>query len=266
MEEKSGHNHLKRTITTIAFSQEKVSEKTRNIYSKVIEHSKCINEGNFTQISAEDLEFLFDQYDTAFFSGLLRKLLESEKGGTLNFTLSKRMTKAGGKTKFFKKQTKIGNKLHEEPIYEISIAITLLFHTFSDINRNITINGIVCNDRLEALQRIFEHEVIHLVELLVWRKSSCSAPHFKTLVKSIFAHTETTHQLVTQQERAIVKYGINIGDKVEFQYKNAKYIGIVNRITKRATVLVEHEDGRLYSDKKRYVKFYIPLSMLKKVS
>lgn len=175
------------------------------------------------------------------------------------------MTKAGGKTKLSRKIIKIDQKTREETIYEISIAITLLFQTFLDVKRTIIINGIVCNDRLEALQRIFEHELIHLLELLVWKKSSCSATNFKNLARQIFAHTETTHQLVTQSERALKKYGIKIGDKVEFVFKNTTYTGIVNRITKRATILVEHSEGRRYSDKKKYVKFYIPLSKLKKI-
>jgi bifunctional DNA-binding transcriptional regulator/antitoxin component of YhaV-PrlF toxin-antitoxin module len=84
-------------------------------------------------------------------------------------------------------------------------------------------------------------------------------------MRQIFAHTETTHQLITHPERALKRYGIKIGDKVEFMYKNSTYTGIVNRITKRATVLVEHSDRRLYTDQKNYLKYYIPLSKLKKI-
>ena len=36
----------------------------------------------------------------------------------------------------------------------------------------------------------------------------------------------------------------------------------MNRITKRATVLVEDPQGILYSDGKHYKAFYIPLPML----
>jgi len=256
---------MKQLITEIVLSPEEVTEKTRKIYSKLIDNSDDIKEGNFARLSVKDLEFLFDQYDREFFTGQLRKVLESEKHTELLFTLSKRMTNAGGKTKFFKKTIKMDQVTREEVIYEISIAISLLFQTFLDVKRTIIVNGIVCSDRLEALQRIFEHELIHLLEFLVWNKSSCYETNFKNLVKQIFAHTETTHQLITQPERALKKYGIKIGDKVEFVFKNTLYIGIVNRITKRATILVENSNGRLYSDKKRYLKFYIPLSKLKKV-
>lgn len=257
--------HREQSITITEYSPEEVSEKTRKIYSKIIETSEHIKKGNFTHVSIEDLEVLFDLYDGAFFSGQLRKLIDLQKNTQLVFTLSKRMTQAGGKIKLSREIIKTDEEIQEEVIYEIRIATTLLFQTFQDVKRTITINGIVCNDRLEALQRIFEHELIHLLEFIVWKKSSCSATNFKNLTRQIFAHTETIHHLVTQTECALKKYGIKIGDIVEFMFRNTAYTGIVNRITKRATVLVEHPDGRLYSDNKQYLKFYIPLSKLKKI-
>ncbi len=120
------------------------------------------------------------------------------------------MTKAGGKTKYFKKTKREGTELHVEITYEISIASTLLYQTFWDVKRTITVNGIVCHDRLEALQRIFEHELIHFIEIFLWKKSSCSAQQFKRLVRQIFGHSETTHQLITQTERAMKKFGIKV--------------------------------------------------------
>ena len=44
----------------------------------------------------------------------------------------------------------------------------------------------------------------------------------------------------------------------------ARHVGVVNRITRRATILVESDAGTAYSDGKRYLKFYIPLTMLAK--
>jgi hypothetical protein len=40
--------------------------------------------------------------------------------------------------------------------------------------------------------------------------------------------------------------------------------GRVNRITRRATVLVPAPTGELFSDGKRYLRFYVPLEQLKK--
>ena len=88
---------------------------------------------------------------------------------------------------------------------------------------------------------------------------------FKGLVWNFFAHTQTRHDLVTQQERARAKFDVRIGDRVAFTFDGTRHVGVVNRITRRATVLVECGDGELYRDGKRYIKFYIPLPILEKV-
>ncbi len=258
-------DQLKRFINDLVFQPEEILENTTTIYSQVINNPKYINEGNFTKINPDVLGFLFKQYDSEFFGGLLKNAIDHENRCHLVFTFSQRMTKAGGKTKYSKKTMRTGNKRYVVTTFEISISSTLLYQSFRDVKRTITVNGIVCQDRLEALQRIFEHELIHFIEIFLWKKSSCSAHQFKRLVRHIFGHNETTHQLITQTERALNKFGIKIGSTVEFSHDGENYRGIVNRITKRATILVKHKDGSRYSDNKRYLKFYIPLSMLKKI-
>ena len=57
-----------------------------------------------------------------------------------------------------------------------------------------------------------------------------------------------------------------VGDRVTFLFEGVRHVGVVNRITRRATVLVESPAGTAYSDGKRYVKFYIPLPMLEKAT
>ena len=96
--------------------------------------------------------------------------------------------------------------------------------------------------------------------------SSCSADRFRNLVWNYFTHPETRHDLVTQQERAKTKFDIHVGDRVAFEFEGTKHIGIINRITRRATVLVESPNGVAYGDGKKYLKFYIPLPMLTKVT
>jgi hypothetical protein len=146
--------------------------------------------------------------------------------------------------------------------YEIAISAYLLFHTFRGEERTIRVSGIVCYDRLQALQRVFEHELIHLVEMLAWGDSACSGQRFQALAFKFFRHTDHRHELITPYERAVVQYGIRPGDRVAFQIDGVWHAGIVNRITKRATVLVENPRGQLFDDGRRYLKFYVPLRML----
>ena len=110
-----------------------------------------------------------------------------------------------------------------------------------------------------------EHEIVHLIEMLLWDKSSCAQARFHSISLRFFAHTENQHDLITPKERAIVKFGIKPGMAVMFRFDGVERQGIVNRINKRATVLVEDRRGQRYDDGKHYAKFYVPLRLLKAV-
>ena len=131
--------------------------------------------------------------------------------------------------------------------------------------RPIICSGITCADRLEALQRVMEHELVHLIEMLLWEKSSCAKPRFHSISLRFFGHSENRHQLITPKEKALVKFGIKPGVQVRFRFDGIEHTGVVNRVNKRATVLVEDRHGEQYSDGKRYAKFYVPVQMLNTV-
>ena len=90
----------------------------------------------------------------------------------------------------------------------------------------------------------------HLVEMLIWVKSSCSAHRFQSIANRFFGHTEHQHQLITPRERAFTKFGIKTGDRVSFRIDGQHHVGFVNRITKRATVLVEDKHGEPFFGRK----------------
>jgi len=52
---------------------------------------------------------------------------------------------------------------------------------------------------------------------------------------------------------------------VRFRFDGVERTGVVNRISKRATVLVEDGNGVPYSNGKRYAKFYVPVQILEAV-
>jgi len=62
-----------------------------------------------------------------------------------------------------------------------------------------------------------------------------------------------------------VKFGIRPGMAARFTFEGVKRTGIVNRISKRATVLVEDREGQRYSNGKHYIKFYVPVQLLQAV-
>ncbi len=238
----------------------------RSIYDTLLRESPRLLRGNFSCIASADLARLFDLYDEHLFAGRVQQLLQAV-ASPLSFQLSARLTRSAGTTKrFVPRGLAPAGAAASAARYEIAISTTLLFQTFQDVERTIRVNGLVCHDRLEALQRIFEHEVLHLIEMLVWGRSSCSAANFKALAWNYFGHTETSHDLITQQERAHAKFDMRVGDRVGFEFEGKRYKGMLNRITKRATVLVESADGTIYTDGKSYRKFYVPLALLEKIT
>jgi len=230
------------------------------IQEVILADEKLVDGPNFSRIASSTLRRLFLEYDDRFFLGQTQRLVEF-RDGTLDFRLSKRMTRTGGKTTRidYARPTATG-RLRS---YEITLSSHLLFQAFKASNpRPELVSGVRCRSRLEATQRIFEHEMLHLLEMLLWVHSSCAEPRFKKMARRLFGHTQSTHQLPTRGEVAKTQYGLAPGQWVEFIHQGKKLTGFVNRIGQRATVLVKHAGGELYSDGYHYQKFYVPLKLL----
>jgi hypothetical protein len=99
--------------------------------------------------------------------------------------------------------------------------------------------------------------------MLVWIHSDCAAGRFQAIANRLFGHTEHRHELVTQRERAAKLFDIRVGSRVYFMHEGYPLQGVVNRITRRATVLVESPKGEMYTNNKRYLKYYVPIAGLK---
>jgi hypothetical protein len=232
--------------------------KQKLIADRVLSRSKVMVGRNFQSIARQDLELMTYAYDELFLEGLSLPIAESFG---LSFRLSSRMTRAGGKTTRTIYKTGRGKPPRIE--YEIAISTSLLFQSFRPGDRPIRVCGYDCRDRLTAMQRIVEHELLHLCEMLVWNTSDCAANRFQSIARNMFWHTEFRHELVTQQERAAKQYNIRPGSRVAFRFQGETKIGLVNRITRRATVLVEDPRGERFQDGRRYVKYYVPIHQLK---
>jgi hypothetical protein len=232
-----------------------------DIGQKVTANSRVMKSPNFSMTSVHDLQHMAELYDHLFFDG---HCLSIARHYGMQFRWSKRMTSTGGKTV---RTTHIDRKTGlQQTRYEIVLSATLLFQTFGDLHRPIRVTGVLCTNRLQAMQRILEHELIHLVEMLIWGDSCCAAARFQSIAGRLFGHTEHKHDLITQQERAARKFNVRVGSRVAFQHEGQRYVGTVNRITRRATVLVPDTKGQLYDDGLRYRKYYVPISHLQPAS
>ncbi len=230
-------------------------ERNAQIVERVQSEAPSLGELNFQQLRDADVQVLFGSYDDLYFDGLLKRATADVP---LEFRVSSRMTRAGGKTSSWRKS-------RNAPIerFEIAISSTLLLQTFAagQIERAIHVTGLECHNRLEALMRVMEHELVHLSELLGWGGSSCRRDRFQTIACQTFGHTDHQHALITPRERA-ASQGIRPGTPVTFQFEGQALTGIVNRVTQRATVLVHDPAGERYNDGNTYRKYYVPLESL----
>lgn len=234
-----------------------IARLQRSVYDQTLALSRTIDQPNFTRMGRDDLVRMVHLYDELFFGG---KILPTAKAEGLSFGLSSRMTRVAGKL-----VTHYPEGDHEGVRqFELILSSTLLFQTFEDVNRSVEVTGRQCQDRLEAMQRIAEHELVHLVEMLIWNDGNCSQTRFQSIASRYFGHTDYRHDLITQRERAYAKFNIRVGDQVRFAHDRQVLSGRVNRITRRATVLVPSRSGEKFSDGRRYQKFYVPLEKLSK--
>ena len=94
------------------------------------------------------------------------------------------------------------------------------------------------------------------------RKQAYHGAAFQAAVATLFGHKDYRHDLVTTAEVA-AKTNVGAGATVEFRLRGERLRGKVNRVTKRATVLVRceagHAEARRFSDGQSYRKFFIPV-------
>lgn len=187
---------------------------------------RCPGNANFSQIDDDFLYLLYQQYDQAFFDGFLAEYPVP----ILKF--STRMTRVGGKF--------IPSSLR----HEIRISIRLLFDNFGKDKAPSSINGIEAQDRLQGLQLIFEHELLHLYEYLKWGQTSCRQNRFRELANTIFGHRETRHELITRDEQISREKGLSPGIRVRVDFPEGPVEGIVYRVSRHCTVLIPHPKGK----------------------
>jgi hypothetical protein len=246
-------------VEELRLEQGEIVQRAERVRSEFLRLAKKARTGDFQQITAADLALLFRLYDQNFFDGAVGRAvgLDTEEP-RLTFRLSKRMTSAAGKLYSYLPRRGAATGFR----YELAVSSHLLLSNFKQ-GRQSEVSGVECNDRVDALQRVFEHELLHLVERLTRGESSCRKEPFRRMSRNIFGHADVTHRLDTPMVKAHVEYGVRVGDLVRFDYGTKTLAGRVNRIGKRATVLVEDAKGLPYTDGKRYRKFYIPLPYLR---
>src|SRR5437879_4737780 len=134
-----------------------ITARGQAIGARLLLNSPRLRSNDFTAIASGDLGLLFDLYDESVFAGQLRRLLQKHNR-PLSFKLSRRLTRSAGTTTQFRHR--LPEPGQPATCYEIAISATLLFQSFADVERTVRVSGLVCLNRVEALQRVFEHELL----------------------------------------------------------------------------------------------------------
>lgn len=242
-------------ILELQFTPRQIAGKRAQLRKALPPH---LHGGELTKITPDDLALLFQLYDSVFLEGYFQQSFP----GRVRFSLSTRMTRAAAKTHYPRNLAKLPPQEQE---FEIRVALPFFLH-YNHLKREKHVNGIKSKDALDALQLVFEHEMVHLMELRCYGKSSCNGERFKNLARQLFGHTESYHHLPTIAEIAVTRFGFQAGSQVRFSHEGREHTGFIAAVTKRATVMVPDKDG-LYQDKagQRFHKWYVPLSLLKKI-
>ncbi len=237
------------------YDNKTIENKRKAIAKEFMKLSKNIKNSTIKEISTGDLAILFELYDQGFLNNRLR----DEFPGNFKFSLSSRMTRSAGLTRCPKNISEIKP---EDVLIEFRFGVDFFFQ-YELSNRSKMVCGIETSHALEALQLVFEHEICHGIEFIYFHQSSCKGKRFKTLANNLFGHISSYHQLPTNKELAREKLGLQIGDQISFPFDNQIFIGVINGINKRATIMVKDKNGP-YADEQgnKYAKFYVPLSLI----
>lgn len=248
---------LAQLLTARQLSEAQRQERFQQVLAELNRSTVNLQAGHFTRLGEAELATLYQAIDEHFFEESIAEAIAAGHHA-LSFRISRRMTSTGGcTTSRFHPQNGRGT-------FQIAIAAQLLAQTWASRER-ATVCGVTCNDMREGLCRIMEHELLHLSEMLVWKDSSCAQSRFKSIAQRLFGHRASKHHLLTNREAAAVQHNLRPGDRVCFHFDGRQLAGTINRIHKRATVLVPHPQGQTYSDGGRYLKYYVPLRALVKL-
>ena len=226
--------------------QHDILQKRAAILSKLIAADAGFCSIPVSGVSQATLDLMLALYDALFFAGNLKTM-------QIQVTLSSRMTSSAGKFVYVRgafgriKQAEI--RMSSDFLYRLE-------------NGPFELNGLCVSTPQEAFLLVFEHELCHAAETLIFGATGHSS-RFLSLAGGLFGHTATRHKLPTRRTEA-AQSGLRIGSSVSFYYKDQELSGTLTYLGKTATVMVPSPRGA-YRDRSgtRYTKYRVSPALLK---
>ena len=173
------------------------------------------------------LDDMFKYYDYYYFGNMIQYALNKTEG-QIKFEFSDKMTSTGGTCS----RTGIC-------IYKIKISRKKLDEINTTNVNDMAVNGIIPRDKVDALQLIFEHELIHAVLSIFVNEISGHGQLFKDIARNLFGHTKTTHTIGTKNKQTAIfnKSNLKVGQQIAFMMKKEKIYGNILKLNpKRAKI------------------------------
>lgn len=220
-----------------------IVQKRASILAQLLAYDEGFCNIPVQSISQDSLRYMLNAYNAAFLNGCLKRV-------PVQVTLSSRLTSSAGK--FICLRGAFGRIKQAEIRMSSDYLLRLR-------NGPFELNGLTAATPQEAFLLVFEHELCHAVETMLYGKTAHS-PRFLSLANGLFGHTGTRHKLPTRQQEAAQK-GLVVGSSIRFLCKGIELCGIVTYIGKTATVMVPSDAGA-YHDRfgRKYTKYRVPLS------
>ncbi len=242
-------------IFSLKLSNKEIEDRRSKISAIFMRDSDNVKTEKIATLTADDLSLLFRLYEDIF----LEHWFDQNYRGKIKFSVSRQLTRSAGLTRCPKK---ISSLRPEDVVIEIKIGIDF-FLNFGMLEGRNLVGGIEASSSLEALLLVLEHELCHVIEFVVFGRSSCKGKRFKTIAANLFGHKDSFHKLPTHRQIALDAMGLRLGDSISFTYEGKRLTGVLYGIKKRATVMVRDNKGLLAdSQGKRYTKYYVPLSLI----
>lgn len=216
----------------------RAEDRVRTVRLLFAQSSRHLPPGDVLGAKPADLARLFKLYDHVVFEGQLTRRLRELGCGIPSFAFSQRLKVSTGRTLRIDRGFPAAPDAVPPRGFHLEISEFLVVFALDIEDRDVRVCGLECWDRLGILLRAFEHELVHLVELMTWVDSDCSTPAFRSMASRLFGHTASGHDLSTPQELDARSFGLCRGDRVAFEHEGVRLVGVIDRIRRRAAVRV----------------------------
>lgn len=160
----------------------KISASNITKYRKIIYDKFSKFKNSVSNVSSRDLQKMFELYDHCFFQSSISEFIEQS-----HFVLQFKTT---GEPTFTTEGTCTSKKC--------KYVVTIPTHHFNKVNGITNVAGHLCKDQLECLQRVLEHEIVHLIVFIFCNDTFMTDHHgtlFMKIAKNVFAHTDHRHYI-----------------------------------------------------------------------